>query len=169
MHIPTSLQNLRPCQWLQHTWQRVWDERDNPSLSGVSNTTYWRAWWTCRASVPRAGLDRKRAQAFNKPTIKCHFELLNTHQSNCIIIQSIHVHIEKIKLMQLQWTLRFTLLVPSGEWIGLTGTVTNVTEMFSNTQFSVRQGALQDTTTGIGLYYTQVSRLGPYLPLEASR
>jgi hypothetical protein len=44
-----------------------------------------------------------------------------------------------------------------------------VTQNSSKTQFSVRQGAPQDTTTDIQLYGTQVSRLEVYLPLEESR
>jgi hypothetical protein len=40
MHMPSPVQNFRPCQSLQRTWQRIWDERNNPSPSGVSNITY---------------------------------------------------------------------------------------------------------------------------------
>ena len=47
--------------------------------------------------------------------------------------------------------------------------MTVVTEMFSKTHLSVRQGASQDTTSDIQLYDTYVSRLEAYLPLKESR
>ena len=77
----------------------------------------------------------------------------NSHHSSQVQMGSIHVYRHRIMLMHLSGVARAESSV-SEEWIGLTGTVTDVTQIVSKTHLSVWQYAPQDTTADIQLYYT---------------